>query len=365
MKIAIFTIIGRGPGTKLQNYALQTYLENTFNAEVATIRRIGYYYYRLAFKNCFKLLSLKDCARFIMKKSFRDFLQSEKRVQANWLAFDKNIKYTKYMYSNKYGPIRKILNSRFDYFVVGSDQVWNFNWYPDINYFKYIDSKKCLSYAASFGVYDIDDEHVVNVRETLNHLSGISVREDAGVKIAEKLTDKPVVRNIDPTFLLDREDWGKVAKKPKNNIDKDYIIAFFLGNISKERRDRIENLARKNNCEVMWIMRKEYPLWEDFGPAEFLYSIANAKSVITDSFHGTVFSIIFRKPFYSLNRDQNLQNMNSRLDTVLNLFDLKNRHVSDRDMSEKDFLFAYSDSVDNVIEEERKKTKEYFERIFR
>ena len=365
MKIAIFTIIGRGPGTKLQNYALQTYLENAFDAEVKTIRRRGYYYYPLTFRNSIRNFSIKDFARYIIRKPFRIRVKNEKRIQGNWLDFDYNINYTDYIYKKNSGAIDSKLNDTFDYFIVGSDQVWNCNWYPDINYFKYIDSKKCLSYAASFGVYDIDDEHVVNVRETLNHLSGISVREDAGVKIAEKLTDKPVVRNIDPTFLLDREDWGKVAKKPKNNIDKNYIIAFFLGNISKERRDRIENLAKKNNCEVMWIMRKEYPLWEDFGPAEFLYSISHAKGVVTDSFHGTVFSIIFRKPFYSLNRDQNLQNMNSRLDTVLNLFSLQERHVLDENMSADDFLFIYSDSTDNVIEKERENAKNYFDCMFR
>ena len=365
MKIAIFTIIGRGPGTKLQNYALQTYLENAFDAEVKTIRRRGYYYYPLTFRNSIRNFSIKDFARYIIRKPFRIRVKNEKRIQGNWLDFDYNINYTEYVYKKNCGPVSKSLSEKYDYFIMGSDQVWNYNWYPDINYFKYIDSKKCLSYAASFGVYDIDDEHVVNVRETLNHLSGISVREDAGVKIAEKLTDKPVVRNIDPTFLLDREDWGKVAKKPKNNIDKNYIIAFFLGNISKERRDRIENLAKKNNCEVMWIMRKEYPLWEDFGPAEFLYSISHAKGVVTDSFHGTVFSIIFRKPFYSLNRDQNLQNMNSRLDTVLNLFSLQERHVLDENMSADDFLFIYSDSTDNVIEKERENAKNYFDCMFR
>lgn len=364
MKIAIFTIIGRGPGTKLQNYALQTYLENTFKAEVKTIRRKGYYYHPLKLKNVFKLFSLKDCARFLIRKSFRLFLQDEKRVQANWLAFDKNIKYTECICSNKYELIGKRLNNKFDYFIVGSDQVWNYNWYPDINYFKNLDSGKCLSYAASFGVYDVDAEHEVNVREALNHLSGISVREDAGVKIAKKLTDKHVVRHIDPTFLLDRGDWEKVAKKPGNDINRDYIVAFFLGAISEERQDRIEKLAKEINCEVMWILRKEYPLWEGFGPAEFLYSISHAKGVVTDSFHGTVFSIIFRKPFYSLNRDQNLKNMNSRLDTVLNLFNLQERHVVDENMSANNFLFSYPDSIGDVIESERERARKYFEGMF-
>ncbi|MSV25954.1 polysaccharide pyruvyl transferase family protein [Selenomonas sp. WCA-380-WT-3B 3/] len=365
MKIAIFTIIGRGPGTKLQNYALQTYLENTFNAEVKTIRRSGYYYYPLIFRNCIRNFSIKDFARYIIKKSFRIQVKYEKRIQANWIDFDHNINYTDYSCKKTSAAIDVNLNDKFDYFVVGSDQVWNYNWYSDINYFKHIDSKKCLSYAASFGVYDINNEQADNAREALNHLKGISVREDAGMKIAEKLTNKLVVRNIDPTFLLDREDWKKIAKKPKNDIDKNYIVAFFLGNISKERHDRIEKLAKEKDCEVMWILRKEYPLWEDFGPAEFLYSISHAKGVVTDSFHGTVFSIIFRKPFYSLNRDQNLQNMNSRLDTVLNLFSLQDRHVFDENMSANNFLFTYSDSIDNVIERERENAKKYFERMFR
>lgn len=364
MKIAIFTIIGRGPGTKLQNYALQAYLEKAFRAEVKTIRRRGYYYYPVTLNNCMRNFTLKDFIRLVLKKSFRNQIFSEKRLQLKWLEFDRNIKYTDYILEKRSGALPSKWNDFFDYFIVGSDQVWNYNWYPDINYFKNLHPRKCLSYAASFGVYDVDAEHEVNVREALNHLSGISVREDAGVKIAKKLTDKPVVRHIDPTFLLDRGDWEKVAKKPKNNINEDYIVAFFLGDISEERQDRIEKLAKENNCEVMWIMRKEYPLWEDFGPAEFLYSISHAKGVVTDSFHGTVFSIIFRKPFYSLNRDQNLQNMNSRLDTVLNLFSLQGRHVVDENMSANDFMFSYPDLIGDVIEKERACARKYFESMF-
>ena len=87
MKVAIFTIIGRGPGTKLQNYALQTYLENVFNAEVKTIRRRGYYYYPLTFRNSIKKFSIKDFVRYIIKKSFRICVKNEKRIQENWLNF--------------------------------------------------------------------------------------------------------------------------------------------------------------------------------------------------------------------------------------------------------------------------------------
>lgn len=365
MKIAIFTLIGRGPGTKLQNYALQTYLEKEFAADVKTIRRTGYYYYPLTIKNSFRNFSLKEFAKLILQKNFRQYIVNEKKLQPNWLAFDKNIKYTDYVYKQNSGAIAGKLDNMFDYFCVGSDQVWNFNWYADINYFKYFDSSKCFSYAASFGVYEIDAAHKKNVSETLAHLSGISIREDAGVKIAKQLTGNQIERNIDPTFLLSKDDWVKVYKKPKHYIKEDYIVAFFLGDIAKERHNKIEKLAKENNCKIMWIMKKEFPLWEDIGPAEFLYVIAHAKGVVTDSFHGTAFSIIFRKPFYVLNRKQNLNNMNSRLDTILELFNLKNRHVLDNDMCFDRFLINYKNNVDEIISYEQQKAKNYFANMLR
>ncbi|WP_196594229.1 polysaccharide pyruvyl transferase family protein [Pectinatus sottacetonis] len=363
-KIAIFTIIGRGPGTKLQNYALQFYLENNFNCKVKTIRRKSYYYEKISIKS----LTWKEILKFIINyKGFREFLLNERKVQEKWLDFDKNIHYTKELIKKNDGPIDKKFNREYDYFIVGSDQVWNPNWYPDINYFKYISKSKCIAYAASFGVYSVPKKLNKVFSVALEHMNYISVRETAGANIVKTLINREVPVVIDPTLLLSKNEWLGIAKRPNWYNGQKYILAFFLGDITSEKKKIIDVLALNKESKVIYPMKDFNDDWAKVGPAEFLYLIANSELVLTDSFHGTVFSIIMNRPFWVFDRIQNgLNNMNSRLDTLLNLFNFENRHINiSNDIDYEDIYNIDFSNVNNILDKEKKVVMEFFMKIFK
>lgn len=350
MKIAIFTIIDRGPGARLQNYALQQFLISEFNAEVRTIKRINYFYEKINLRSILKYRSHKDLIKYIINyKNYRKWLSNEFAVQKNWLEFDKNIYFTDKIMKKEYGPIDKSFNEDFDYFIVGSDQVYNPYWFPDIDFFKYIDKKKRIAYAASFGVSSIPSSLSEHFRNTLNGMEYISVREEAGAKIVKNLTGKDVPVLVDPTLLLTKDEWLGVAKRPEWYKKEDYIVAFFLGDISTIRQEQIENIARQLNAKIIYPLKNLNSNWNKIGPAEFIYLIANSKAVLTDSFHGTVFSIIMNIPFFVFNREpEGLFNMNSRIESLLNLFNMKERYIMHNKYIEEDINNIDFSAVDSV-----------------
>ena len=182
-------------------------MKKFFNADVQTIKRINYFYEKINIKSFFKYRPYKDMIKYIINyKSYRKWLKKEKEVQENWLEFDKNVKFTKNIMKEEYGAINKLFNNKFDYIIVGSDQVWNPYWFPNIDFLKYIDKKKRISYAASFGVNEIPLNLQYSFKNTLKNMEYISVREDAGAKIIKDLIGKEVPVVVDPTLLLTTED---------------------------------------------------------------------------------------------------------------------------------------------------------------
>lgn len=366
MRIGIFTIIGRGPGARLQNYALQEFLKINFSADVKTIKRINYFYERINIWSLLKYRPYKDIIKYIINyKGYRKYLKKEKEIQLNWLKFDKNVKFTKNIMKKEYGPISKSFNNEFDYIIVGSDQVWNPSWYPDIDFLKYIDKNKRVAYAASFGVSEIPLNLKNSFKDVLNNMEHISVREKAGAKIIKDLTGKDVPVVVDPTLLLTKQKWLNIARCPDWYKKEDYIIAFFLGDISKERQEQVNKIAKILDAKVIYPLRDVNLDWEKIGPAEFIYLIANSRAVMTDSFHGTVFSIIMNKPFWVFDRKQfGIKSMNSRIDTLLELFGYQDRYIIDGkyDLFDEKFLQMDFNNVKVIQEQEIKRSTAYLKR---
>ena len=262
------------------------------------------------------------------------------------------------------GPINKSFNDEFDYIIVGSDQVWNPYWYPNIDFLKYIDKKKRISYAASFGVDKIPFKLQQHFKDVLNNMEYITVREEAGAKIVKDLTGRDVNIVVDPTLLLTKEDWLKIAKCPKWCKNNNYIIAYFIGSISNNRQKQIDNIAKNLNTKVVYLFSDTNLDWAKIGPNEFIYLIANSKAVLTDSFHGTVFSIIMNTPFFVFDRKQSgVKNMNSRIDTLLNLFDMKERYINHDKLIKDDINKIDFSSVEKIQIRERLYSKNYLKEI--
>ncbi len=209
------------------------------------------------------------------------------------------------------------------------------------------DGTKRIAYAPSIGLSEFPEEYSADLKEKVNRFDYLSVRETAGQKIIEPLTDIDVKVVLDPTLLLTGEQWSKIAKPPK--IKEPYIFLYLFGN-RPYIGEFVEYVRKQTGLRVVCIpytereKNSEYVQIYDAGPCEFLGLIKNASLVITDSFHATAFSINFNTPFYSLlrNDDSDKVNMNSRIFSILDLVGLQERMV----LPDVEYPFSIDMSLD-------------------
>jgi len=254
------------------------------------------------------------------------------------------------------------LNDSYDYFIVGSDQVWNPNFSPTRcrdEFLTFAPEKKRIAYAASFGIADLPSEDEKNFRGWIRGMKAISVREHAGADIIKKLTGRDVPVLVDPTLLLTDQQWQHIEKKPswyKGN-GEDYLCTYFLGN----RPSIINTIAEKYKLSVINILDKNNFDYYVTSPEEFIYLIHHAALIYTDSFHGTVFSIHFRKPFVVCDRQETgMENMSSRIKTLLQLVHLETRHgTRQNNFFVQDPLQIEYPDLDSVFMKERQKSHEF------
>lgn len=247
-----------------------------------------------------------------------------------------------------------------DFYLTGSDQVWN----PDaIRKEMFLDfntsQKPRLSYAASFGSQKISEESSSYIKKTLNTFDSISVREKSMVSIIKDMDpDLDPQVHIDPTFLLPAEEWAKCSSERKG-VPKKYILVYALY-WNSEFNKELEALSDTTGLPVVSVQLGKRAIYcqkklMDCDVHEFLWLIKNAEYVITSSFHGLAFSVIFNKKFSAvINPDAP-----SRLNDLLDCFSIENCGI--RELPES-FSADYK-SVNKRIEEERGKGIEYLRSI--
>ena len=350
-KIGIITINDNNNyGNRLQNYATQKILESK-KLEVITIKNeYPIDEYNSIIEYFCKRLKM-NLRKVIIKKN-------TKRVK-EFKAFNKNINFSK-KYFNKYQNFN-------DFFAlcVGSDQVWNPNFgrLSSLDLIKFNTTAKKISFSASFGVSELSQENKNEVKKYISDFEHISVREEAGKKIIEDETSrKDVEVLIDPTMLLNAEEWDKVAKKPPQLKFSKYILNYFLGELSVERKDEIDRIAKENECEIINILDKNSPFYET-GPSEFLYLEKNAFLICTDSFHSCVFAILYNRPFIVFDREDKEVKMNSRIETLINKFCLKNRKFEGK-ITKENLKYDYTEA-NEILEREREKSNRFLEKCLK
>lgn len=340
--INIVTLYGnRNFGNKLQNYALQIELEKILGKDGCVKTIIP--------TNTGIVNTIKKCLIYRNKKT--------NPREVKFLEFNKHINYL----SNEININKPRFKEKCDYLVFGSDQVWNPNFEGKTNLFcgNFKSDAVKISYAASFGVEELENKYREIYKKSLLDFKNISVREDKGKEIVEELTGrKDVSVVIDPTMLLTSKEWDKVSKKPKNMINKKYILNYFLGNMSEDRKKEIEKIAKENDCEIINIMDPSDPFYQS-GPSEFLYFEKNAFLICTDSFHSSVFAILYNRPFIIFDREDNNKKMNSRLDTLLKKFNLKDRRYNGKEITKENLQHDYSEAY-TILEKEREKSEKFF-----
>lgn len=344
-RVSIITITDPTPnyGNRLQNYAVVSVL-NTFGLHVVTLntqRQTSLIKWRL--------------------KAIINAL-SGYHLSKNQATFIKGICFGKF--ANKYlNPSNELLegklkSNKYDYYVLGSDQVWNPAWYTPLKKEAFLltfagpEQKVCFS--PSFGIEELPSEWKEWFKANLQTFPHLSVRENAGKKIINNLIGRDAEVLIDPTLMLDKADWLKIAKKPKKvDFSKRYILTCFLGDRTTRIENDLKKYAEENNLIIFNLLDRTQPDLFKSGPSEFIFLISRAALVMTDSFHACVFSFIFQKPFLLYARQGKENNMLSRMDTLFNTFDLRRKYVDsgiNNDLFECDYSKGYKQ-----LEIERKK----------
>ena len=347
-KVLIISLYGNyNFGNKLQNYALSTAIKNLDDNILISQLKVRY-----TSKNIIKNV----CKKIILKFIFVKPITKREKV---FLEFnDKYMSYTNFVVSNN-SLFKNKLNG-FDYYIYGSDQIWNpHSCGTSRLYMGYLTNNN-ISYSASFGVSEIPAKEKEIIKRGLNNFKYISVREDKGKEFVEELTRRNDIDVlIDPTMLLTAEEWDKISFKPKMLRSKKFILNYFLGELSEKRKKEIKKVAKENNCEIINILDQDSPFY-DCGPSEFLYLEKNAFLICTDSFHSCVFAVIYNRPFVVFDREENVISMNSRIETLINKFKLKNRKFEGK-ITKENLDHNYSEAY-KILENERKIAKNFLKK---
>ena len=351
-KVAILTINDDGNyGNRLQNYAVQTILQQR-GLIVETI------------SNKSNLVGINVIKKEVKKIIKRILKRSEDERYNCFMSFNRNIKFSKYKIDKNHIP--NSLGDKYDYFFTGSDQVWNPNFgrMSDIDFLTFAPKEKRNSISASFGISNIPDEMKEYYKDKINCLNNISVREERGKEIIKELTGRTDVEVlIDPTMMLKTKEWDKVLKRPKQLKTNKYVLNYFLGELSEERKNQINKIAKENKCEIINILDKNSEFYKT-GPSEFLYLEKNAFLICTDSFHSSVFAILYNKPFIIFEREDKNEKMNSRIETLISKFNLKDRKYNEKNITRQNLEHDYSEAY-KLLEIERKKVDNFLNKILK
>ena len=252
----------------------------------------------------------------------------------------------------------------YDYFVTGSDQVWN-PYFADLEklFIKFAPREKRIAYAASISCPEIPSKDLQGFIDGINGMKAISVREQAGAELIEQLTGRKVEVVADPTMLVAAEKWREIARKPSwLKGDEKILTTYFLG---KRPDEVINRLADAQGLKVVNILDERVFEHYAVAPEEWLWLIDNARLMYTDSFHGTVFSILFRRPFVVAERigDGCVNKMTSRIDTLLGKFGLEARRGTKNNgyMIANPMSMQYGD-VEAVLAKDRQRAEAYLRR---
>ncbi len=371
MKIGIVTLpFNWNYGGILQNYALQQTLKG-LGHQAITINRntvltlLWYKALLLIRRSCLRLLGKKVILRPWPTKS------EEKKIRQHTDKFIANYIATTELFRSE-NDFKRIGKYNFDAFITGSDQVWRPKYSPILenHFLSFIDKKnpaKRIAYAASFGVdnWEFSEKQTQRCSQLAARFNAISVRESSGITMCEKHLGAKACQVLDPTMLINKEEYIKLVENEGIKPFAGGLFNYVL-DISPEKKGFIDKVAQKLGITVFSSTAGSF---RDLGHkrieecifppvAQWIRAFMDAEFVITDSFHGTVFSIIFNKPFISIG---NATRGITRFSSFLETFGLTDRLVLE--LNEKAIDIAQKpinyQTVNNILTAEKERSEKF------
>lgn len=346
MKIGIITHFYNSTnyGGVLQAYALCRHLNNRGH-EASQIL-----YTNKNAKISASSMTLKTFLNKVVNRVERKFyrkrdLQIKRGRENAFFEFRNGVPHTKAVYT---GNTIDQVKTEFDAFITGSDQVWNPIWHDPAYFLNFADkSVITLSYAASIGVGSLDDLQADMFRKYLTTFDAISVREQRAAELLSPLTRNPVCVSVDPTLLLNADEWDEIASERK--IEEPYVFLYALGNDMRIRKSA-EKFAKRKSLKLVMISdlmgtyrREDRKIrahsLSDATPNDFVSLIKYADYVFTDSFHACVFSLLYKREFFAFARSGGIK-MESRIQNLLETFGCRERFCIEAESTNADHLLS-------------------------
>lgn len=340
-------------GGALQTYALQRVVREQCNCESVVINYRNWF---IRFTDTIRILPI-TLKMDEIKSGLSTIVLRKKRLQKFRDFIRDNCLLTSLYTSNS--ALKKSLPN-FDKYICGSDQVWN----PIITagvakpyYLEFEKEKqKKIAYAPSMGTNRIHPYFLKRMKKYINNIGYLSIREESGIATIKELTDREAIQLIDPTFLLEEKEWNDIAVCP---IQEEKYILIYIMQKDEEVYSHARWMKEKWNVPVVDISRYGYKpdfvdiSLVDLGPNEFIGLFQNAEYVCTNSYHGLVFSLIFRKQICLIPSKR----FHTRISNLLKLLQIKQYNNG---TDTESYILEYDvDKINKVICNEKRKSINY------
>ncbi len=354
-------------GASLQAYALMTYLSNLGNE----VEIINYQPSYLTRKYDYKWVNPESSmSRYAITRIIYRILKFVQRqtTMGRKRAFDQFTRKWLRTTVCRYSSFEDLNTNppKADLYLAGSDQIWNVFYEAGRDpafYLEFVQQGKRASYAASFSYLDIDEANMRRISNSLHKFTAISVRERQGLELLSQMGLNGTWV-LDPVFLLPVDEWERLDNI-KIPSDK-YLLVYDF-----ERNSALQDFARtyaKRKGLKIYSINDTYPLhyadrnFNSAGPREFVGLIRHCAAFVSNSFHGTAFSILFHKPVFVFNRHRH--KVNSRMESLLGLFELDdcliNSPASAEKAMEKEFDY---DKIENIKKRELVRSMKFLEKL--
>lgn len=350
-RIGVATIWSDNYGAVLQGYALQKVLErNGYYSEVIRHYRNPQ---RIANESLFKqafrwnILSLIEYLldikrRRMLHNGFANFKKQYMRIGEKAFYRDSNF---------------EELNDLYDAFICGSDMLWSTMFEEDWPFFYLTfvaNNKNTISYAPSFGKNDMNNEQKDKCKNMIKHINYLSCREEAGVNFIKDSFGLNAMHVVDPTLLLSASEWNSLFGNRPRLIKDNYILNYTFRKCNQGgRKNLYEQIEKSQNKSIYFITGQEgkykHNIYKGyFSPLEFVLLFRDADFVITDTFHGLIFSMIFNKPFIVLDKSQFGESSDRQIST-LKTYGLDNRYVKSDSIITDDYYHLDYTQVNEIM----------------
>lgn len=351
-------------GSMLESYAIQIILKKLgAKVEIINFSNIGQ---RELYNVFFKNNSLKNVIKNII------LLPHKNKLKINNLRYEE-FKNKNFVLSKEYSTMDELSDKEYFAVIAGSDQIWNITIsdHDDAYFLPWVKSAKKIAYAPSFGAKNIIEytDNIDKYRDMINCFDALSIRENNGKKWLKDLCNKDVDVLLDPTLLLEKTDYEKIENieiKPKYKY-----LFFYSPGFDKKICAFVKKISKKYNLKVITWSTKHYylknvksygfilPKYED--PSVYLSLIKNAELVITTSYHGTIFSTIYRKKFIVV-KNGGMYGKDDRVRTLLEQLNMEDRLLAYDFDEEYNYLGEINyDNYDKYLSLLKKKSINYIE----